>query len=363
MKQYRHERKLDSFQISNQIKENIVSNEILLEDLNSSIKKTSHTSNEIENSKPLVRLSDNANSQNEFEDFSLIRKIIKKGTENYFKIIDLKCPTEVDKQSTNAINEYGNIIDKNMKELEKINSIDNCLIRHEITPALRARMIDWMIEVLTNFKFIDESFFLAVSIMDRFTKKKNESLAISNLHLIGITSMYIASKFEDLYPMRMKLAYEKIGHKKFPIDIIKTCEADILKTLGFLIHIPTALDYIKTYLKIIMNNHPEKELIKRMAIYLAKMNLHDYNFCSIKPSLQAAASIFVSVTLSEQIKKIYIINSQFIITMCNITGYQEEQIKNCSQKILFNAKNFETQFPGLFNLKNTNFAQITECLK
>jgi hypothetical protein len=38
---------------------------------------------------------------------------------------------------------------------------------HEVNGLLRARMVDWMIEVLTNFKCDDLTFFLAVSMMDR----------------------------------------------------------------------------------------------------------------------------------------------------------------------------------------------------
>ena len=41
------------------------------------------------------------------------------------------------------------------RELELKHLTDECLLRHRITPALRARMIDWMIEVLTNFKCDD----------------------------------------------------------------------------------------------------------------------------------------------------------------------------------------------------------------
>ncbi len=41
------------------------------------------------------------------------------------------------------------------RELELKNLTNDCLGRHLITPALRARMIDWMIEVLTNFKCDD----------------------------------------------------------------------------------------------------------------------------------------------------------------------------------------------------------------
>ena len=42
-----------------------------------------------------------------------------------------------------------------MRQLELEHLTNDCLIKHKITPALRARMIDWMIEVLTNFKCDD----------------------------------------------------------------------------------------------------------------------------------------------------------------------------------------------------------------
>jgi hypothetical protein len=73
-------------------------------------------------------------------------------------------------------------------------------------------MIDWMIEVLTNFKCDDQTFFLAVSMMDRYFKKKPETQEISNLHIIGVTCMFIASKYEDIYPLKMKMVFEKIAH-------------------------------------------------------------------------------------------------------------------------------------------------------
>ena len=86
------------------------------------------------------------------------------------------------------------------------------MIKHKITPALRARMIDWMIEVLTNFKCDDQTFFLAVSLIDRYFKNKTEMREISDLHIIGVTCMFIASKYEDIYPLKMKMVYEKIAH-------------------------------------------------------------------------------------------------------------------------------------------------------
>lgn len=68
--------------------------------------------------------------------------------------------------------EYSESIDFYLRELEECYNTRDSLRRHKITPALRARMVDWMIEVLTNFKSDDQTFFLAVSLLDRYFKGK-----------------------------------------------------------------------------------------------------------------------------------------------------------------------------------------------
>lgn len=105
-----------------------------------------------------------------------------------------------------------------------------------------------MIEVLTNFRCDDQTFFLAVSLMDRFFKNTEKNKEVSDLHLTGVTSMFVASKFEDIYPLRMKTVHEKIAHKKLDIEKIKTVELDIMKAISYKIHAPTVLDFLKVYL-------------------------------------------------------------------------------------------------------------------
>lgn len=65
--------------------------------------------------------------------------------------------------------------------------------------------------------------------------------------------MFIASKYEDIYPLKMKMVYEKIAHKKLPIEKIKSLEMDILKTIKYRIPAPTSLDFLKYYLKQVLN--------------------------------------------------------------------------------------------------------------
>lgn len=42
------------------------------------------------------------------------------------------------------------------------------LAGHEITGVYRAKMVDWMVEVMTAFKCAEQTFFLAITLMDRY---------------------------------------------------------------------------------------------------------------------------------------------------------------------------------------------------
>ena len=66
--------------------------------------------------------------------------------------------------------ELGSDIDKYLREFELEFDTSNAFDAHDINVNLRARMIDWMIEVLTNFKCDDQTFFLAVGLLDRYFK-------------------------------------------------------------------------------------------------------------------------------------------------------------------------------------------------
>lgn len=157
--------------------------------------------------------------------------------------------SEIERENLHVTTNYGDDIDDYQRELEVFFDTRNSLTKHKITPALRARMIDWMIEVLTNFKCDDQTFFLAVSLLDRYFKGKQEIREVSDLHIIGVTTMFISSKYEDIYPLKMKMVYEKIAHKKLSIEKIKGLEMDIMKVINYRIAAPTSLDFLKVYLK------------------------------------------------------------------------------------------------------------------
>lgn len=61
--------------------------------------------------------------------------------------------------------------------------------------------------------------------------------------------MFVSSKYEDIYPLKMKMVFEKIAHKKLPIEKIKAIEMDILKVINYKIPAPTSYEFLKSYLK------------------------------------------------------------------------------------------------------------------
>ena len=166
-------------------------------------------------------------------------------------------------------------------------------------------MIDWMVEVLQAYHMSEQSFFIAVNILDRFFKKARKSLPSSELHLTGMVAMFISSKYEDLSPLLMRTVVNKIGHGKFPLKMILQREVDILRTLEFQVGCPTILEFIETYKSELLNNNLalfkpteiQDKLNKRLMM-LSKLACCSYEMTQLPPSLLASAVLTLAVKLT-----------------------------------------------------------------
>mmetsp|Transcript_12563 Transcript_12563/g.17339 ORF Transcript_12563/g.17339 Transcript_12563/m.17339 type:complete len:85 (-) Transcript_12563:72-326(-) len=68
---------------------------------------------------------------------------------------------------------------------------------------MRAYLIDWLAELHFKFKMKPETFYLTVSIIDRYLKLTNNFLK-RDLQCIGITALHIAGKYEEIYPPELR---------------------------------------------------------------------------------------------------------------------------------------------------------------
>lgn len=97
---------------------------------------------------------------------------------------------------TIKVSDFSCHIEPSLRLLESDPAFDvrNCLDRHSITGAIRARMVDWMTDVLSQFHCEEKTLFRSVQIMDRYFKNCSIKLTVHDLHAIGVTSMYLSSQ-------------------------------------------------------------------------------------------------------------------------------------------------------------------------
>lgn len=94
-------------------------------------------------------------------------------------------------------------------------------------------MIDWMVEVLCSYKCSEQTFFCAVFMMDEFFRKNTRKVKISELHILGVVAMWMASKYEEIYPLRLKTLEQKIAHGKLSQAELKNKETEMMAVLEF----------------------------------------------------------------------------------------------------------------------------------
>ena len=198
------------------------------------------------------------------------------------------------------IKSYGPELYLTTVELGSIKREDSFLKHHQIRTSSRTKMVNWMMEIFASYFSEPLTFFLSVEIMDNYLEKVKKVYSDKDLHLIGMVSMYLASRMEDIIPLHMKHIKTKIGHNKFSQEEIIMMERDILKVLDWDILLITTYDSIKTFLSdFYVNNRDMIKILKMnticydleiISIFLSKLiSLHEsffkYNKCIMAISI------------------------------------------------------------------------------
>ncbi len=63
----------------------------------------------------------------------------------------------------------------------------------------RTVLVDWMIEVHYKFKLHRETLYLAVYVLDEFLARTIKRVAVKEMHLVGLTALFLASKYEEMF--------------------------------------------------------------------------------------------------------------------------------------------------------------------
>ena len=75
-----------------------------------------------------------------------------------------------------------------------------------INEKMRSILVDWIVEVDKKLQLRPETIFLTVNLLDRYLEK--QVCAKDRLQLIGTACLFIASKYEEIYPPNLKTLVE-----------------------------------------------------------------------------------------------------------------------------------------------------------
>ena len=61
---------------------------------------------------------------------------------------------------------------------------------------MRGTLVDWPLQVHVRYHLLPETLWIAINIIDRFLSVR--VVALQKLQLVGVTSMFIAAKYEEI---------------------------------------------------------------------------------------------------------------------------------------------------------------------
>jgi len=157
----------------------------------------------------------------------------------------------------------------------------------QINAKMRGILIDWLVDVHRKYDLSAETLFLCVSLVDRYLAKR--AVLRLQLQLVGITALFIASKYEDRYPPQIAdLIY--ITDRAYTQDEIVQMEISILSTVEFLVCTPTPKHFLDRFQRI----NSCSKLHGSLSAFVLELALLEYTMIQYTPSFLAATAIFLS---------------------------------------------------------------------
>lgn len=212
------------------------------------------------------------------------------------------------KYNENPIEEYEEEIMKNLFHEETKNrpiySLFPDLMKKNVNKfnlsyMKRFSFINLFISFQHELSLKQETFYLTLNIFDRYIQKLNSLEIISDdLNKIAVACLFIASKYEEIYAPYLKefLQLFKLKYSKREIFL---AEDEILSSLNFEILNVYPITFLKKFCLYDIKdlNHKEKsdmELCFNGAQFFLEICLIEPKFCELKPSLQAAISLYLA---------------------------------------------------------------------
>ncbi len=195
---------------------------------------------------------------------------------------------------------------------------------------LRGVLVDWLVEVHTRFHLLPETIFLAINIIDRFLSAR--VVELEKLQLVGITAMFIASKYEEVLSPHVQ-NFKHVADDGFTEEEILKAERFVLSALNYDLSYPNPMNFLRRISK--ADNYDIQT--RTLGKYLLEISLLDHRFMRYHPSHIAAASMYLARLVLERGEWVCSVVTSAILRRTNICNRtQPLRIMLATQKRRFN---------------------------
>ncbi|WCJ20564.1 Cyclin family protein [Euphorbia peplus] len=195
-------------------------------------------------------------------------------------------------------------------------------LQPDINSKMRSILIDWLIEVHRKFDLMPETLYLTINIIDRFLAVK--AVARKELQLVGISSMLIACKYEEIWAPEVN-DFICISDNAYIREQVLQMEKSILEKLEWYLSVPTPYVFLVRFIKASVQSDNEME---NMVFFLAELGLMQYPVAiTYLPSLLAASAVYAArCTLDKR--------PFWTQTLQHHTGYTEDVLIECAKLLV-----------------------------
>ena len=146
-----------------------------------------------------------------------------------------------------------------LKPLEKFEVRFNVETEQAFGTSHRIILVDWMFDVSCECNFFDDTIHYAVSFLDRFLLKQQES--VKNLQLLGATCLWIASKYNEISTPTLNDFVFFCAHTYTEHDFLNK-EVHMLQVLNFELAKPTTKTFLMNISSVYVNEQADLSLME-----------------------------------------------------------------------------------------------------
>jgi len=207
------------------------------------------------------------------------------------------------------------------RQREEVTSVKPNYMENQtkINARMRSILVDWLVDVHLKFHLIPETLYLTVNLADRFLQKVD--IPRNELQLVGVTALFLASKYEEIYPPQVA-DIVSICDNAFSDEEIIQMEVKMLRALKYKITIPSAHCFLVRYLKAA---HGNKRIVQ-LSSYILDSTLQNYELLEFLPSELASAAVMIARNEAGR--------NSWSPTLLQYTNYCEEDIIPVARAII-----------------------------